>query len=133
MEETKQLERMLMQSFVRRSTEFDGTNNTHIITDNASRRRVSSAKSRESFFIPQIFKTIHDEVSKVMSPLTTDIGAGNKSPFDSKATTSENQEKLKVPGGIKGEQLSMNNIHSVYEGTDKKGRLFSEKESSNFK
>jgi hypothetical protein len=56
-EENKELARLINQSYIRRSTDFDGTN-TPIITDNASKRRASSARSRESFFIPQIFKQV---------------------------------------------------------------------------
>lgn len=55
LEENKELQRMLHQSYVRRSTEFEGKT-TPNMTDNKSKRRPSSAKSRESFFIPYIFK-----------------------------------------------------------------------------
>jgi len=43
---------MLKQSFIgRRSTDFEG-NNTPNLTDNVSKKRASSARSRGSFFLP---------------------------------------------------------------------------------
>lgn len=54
LEEEKELANMLKQSYIRRSTEFDGKG-TPNLTDNISKRRASSARSRESFFIPHMF------------------------------------------------------------------------------
>jgi hypothetical protein len=54
-EENQELAKLINQSYIRRSTDFDGKN-TPNMTENANKRRASSARSRESFFIPHIFK-----------------------------------------------------------------------------
>jgi hypothetical protein len=54
--EKDQLAKMIHQSFVKRSTDFDGKSAPSFTDNKSVRRRPSSAKSRESFFIPYIFK-----------------------------------------------------------------------------
>lgn len=49
------LAKMIHQSFIRRSTDFDGKNTPNMTDNKSIKRRPSSAKSRESFFIPYIF------------------------------------------------------------------------------
>lgn len=70
---------MIRQSFLRRSTDYEG--NSHIISD-ISKRRVSSARSRESFFIPQLLKKVSirlltlikntRDMSNIITPITAE-------------------------------------------------------------
>lgn len=130
-EEKKELHRMINQSYIRRSTDFEGKN-TPNLTDNASKRRASSARSRGSFFIPHMIskkgrikydnRFIGDpdgSYSKV-KPKVEVVGALEKAkplPIsnngDSPTKSQTEGPSLAPPRPKKGDQVSMTDIHTL--------------------
>ncbi|CAI2380218.1 unnamed protein product [Moneuplotes crassus] len=129
-EEEKMLAKMLKQSYVRRSTEFDG-NGTPNLTDMPSKRRPSSALSRESFFIPYMFAKENErntnenkDKAKAIAALEVSERLGDKSSYcdyveskgesPQKSPASNESKQLKIPvRPKKGDQISMTDVRAV--------------------
>jgi len=131
LQEQKLLANMLQQSYVRRSTEFDGKG-TPNLTDFQSKKRASSARSRESFFIPSMLnkeaeknnKETKDK-AKAIAVLEVSERLGDKSSncdnqgdSSRQNSKSNNSKQLEVPNRPrKGNQISMTDIASVVDDT----------------